>query len=124
MIDSDYALQIANTIWFQLKSLTSPFVIMSWGISKKSATAFENMPALMLTVNGAVFKGKVIIALTPADTYKISLLNQDGSVKESTDDVYFDQLGGIIDRMVERPLGCSDEEYIKSWSDEKDTSTD
>ena len=70
------------------------------------------MPTLMLKVSGVVHKGWVYISLNEGkDLYEVRLLNSDREVVDMVDEVYFDNLGSLVDSMIERPIGMSDEEY-------------
>ena len=63
-MNEEYVKQIATTAWQQLFwSVTMP-VVMSWGVSKKCCTLYQNMPTLMLKVSALVHKGWVYISLT------------------------------------------------------------
>ncbi len=107
-MEKEYVLEVANTIREQLMTLTPFNTIMSWGVSKFSATVYKDMPALTFKVNGRLHKGTVIIALNSADYYEVYLQ----SSKEITlinGEVCFDELGDLIDEHIER--GTDREEY-------------
>ncbi len=66
------------------------------------------MPALTFKVNGRLYKGTIIIALNSADYYEVYL--QSGKKTSLiNDEVYFDDLGDVIDEHIER--GKDREEY-------------
>lgn len=94
----------------------------SWGVSHRGYGFYNQMPTLMLKVSGLMHKGWVYISLNEGrDTYEIRLLNDNKNIVTRTlEDVYFDQLGTLVDSMVERPAGMSNEEYYqKAMEDSK-----
>lgn len=105
-----YVMDVAETVRKQLFSMTSAPVIMSWGVRGLYATIFKDMPALMLQVNGRLFKGFVIIALNGRDYYEV-YLNNEKETRLISNEVCFDELGELIDRHIER--GDDPEEYDK-----------
>ncbi len=109
-----HIMSVAGTIREQLFGLTPINMLMSWGISRLTATVIDDMAALSLRVNGRIHKGEVIIALNEGvDYYEIYL--RDGSDKRGTRkiarDVDFTQLSEIIDEAVES--GNDKEEYYR-----------
>lgn len=44
--------------------------------------------------------GKVVVELTPSDTYKVSVYNQLGNLKYQMDDIYCDNLAEVINDNV------------------------
>ncbi len=107
-MEKEYVLEVANTIREQLMTLTPFNTILSWGVSKFSATVYKDMPALTFKVNGRLHRGTIIIALNGVDYYEVFL--QSG--KETTlinGEVCFDELGDVIDEHIER--GTDREEY-------------
>lgn len=109
-MDKEYVIQIAKTIKEQLVSLTPMSILMSWGIKEFVATLYGNMPALRLKVNGRLHAGDVIIALNGSDYYEVYLQNDKGT-ECANEEVYFDELGDVIDRAIES--GTDKEEYEK-----------
>ena len=108
-------MEVAKTAWLQIvASAESMWAVMSWGVSKKQYTEYNGMPALCLRVSGLKHKGWVYVCLDEgADTYEIHLLDTSRRPKAGTkpiQDVYFDQLGNLIDSLVERG-DYSEEEY-------------
>lgn len=96
-------------------------VLQSWGCvtPDKSVVGqilrWRDMPALALHVEGYEHKGWVIISLNEgADVYEVELADEQFFAKPGSrvDEVYCDQLGSLIDTMVERGT-CSEEEYHK-----------
>ena len=75
------------------------FTIMSWGFH--NPVAIEN--GLRFNVQGFIHTGKVdVVYNAGSDLFEVRLLNEDGTVKEQTSDVYLDCLVNVIDGMVER----------------------
>ena len=98
---------------------TTPIdVINSWGISKMYATQIikningENftMAALVMQVNGFQFQGMVYIALGEGSDYYRIYGEKDGATKEYHHDIAFDELGDVLDSMIETG-GMTKEEY-------------
>lgn len=101
-MDKDYVMQIANTIAQQLLATTRQNVLFSWGAFYGfRATIYKDMAALKFRVNGRLFQGDVIIAYNENDTYEVYLKNEDGT-RLVKDDVYFDEMGEVIDVAIER----------------------
>ena len=118
LLSKEHVRSVVNTIFSQLLHTTSMDVINSWGISKLYATQIvktvngENfaMAALVMQVSGFQFQGTVYIALDEgADYYRI-YGERDGVTKEYHHDIAFDELGGVLDRMIETG-GMTKEEY-------------
>lgn len=65
----------------------------------------------MFNVNGFIHTGSVVVELTPADTYTVSLYDKTGRVVNTYEDAYCDNIGKIIDGLVERDPEWSDKEY-------------
>ena len=98
---------------------TTPIdIINSWGISKMYATQIvknvngENftMAALVMQVNGFQFQGEVYIALDEGSDYYRIYGEKDGMTKEYHHDISFDELGDVLDSMIETG-GMTKEEY-------------
>lgn len=106
----EYVMQVAKTIKEQLVSLTPMPILMSWGIKEFVATLYDDMPALRFKVNGRLHAGNVIIALNGSDYYEVYLQNDKGT-ECVNEEVYFDELGDVIDRAIES--GTDKEEYDK-----------
>lgn len=86
----------------------------SWGVSKKVASVYKDMPTLILKVNGLIHKGWVYISLNEGrDVYEVRLMNNRLEEVKLIEDVYCDNLGRVIDANVERPLEMSHEEYCE-----------
>lgn len=113
--DLDWIKQVGITIAEQLFWSIDMNVFYSWGVSRKVITTYEGMPTLALRVNGELHKGWVNISLNVgSDTYEVRLMSKDNkSVKKLVDGIYCDNLGIIIDELVECPAGITKEEYKK-----------
>jgi hypothetical protein len=75
----------------------------SWGV-EKLVNYYDK--ALLMIVNGHHHQGILVITLAWNDTYSFHLINDDGTIKESVTDVYFDELQNNIDMKIE---------YIESY---------
>ncbi len=73
-------------------------VYWSWGVEK--VVNYFNK-GLILIVNGHHHKGVLLITLAWNDTYSFHLINDNGTIKESITDVYFDELQQRIDNKIE-----------------------
>lgn len=101
-MNKDYVMQIANEAARQLLATTPKNVLFSWGAFYGfRATIYRDMAALKFRVNGRLFQGDVIIAYNENDTYEVYLKNEDGT-RLVKDDVYFDEMGEVIDVAIER----------------------
>lgn len=111
-MDIEYVKQVATTAWQQLFwSVTMP-VVLSWGVSKKCCTTYNEMPTLMLKVSALVHKGWVYISLNEGkDVYEVRLMNTKNECIKTIDEVYCDQLGETIDQLIEKPSSMTEEEY-------------
>ena len=107
-MDKDFVLEMANIIKDQLVGMTPLNVICSWGIGNFVATEYKGMAALKFPVNGRLFRGNVIIAYNALDYYEVYLQNYAGT-ESIGEEVYFDELGCVIDEAVER--GKDEAEY-------------
>lgn len=101
-MDKDYVMRIANEAARQLLATTPKNVLFSWGAFYGfRATIYRDMAALKFRVNGRLFHGDVIIAYNENDTYEIYLQDKSGECLVK-DDVYFDEMGEVIDVAIER----------------------
>ncbi|MFR9546887.1 MAG: hypothetical protein SNJ29_15130 [Rikenellaceae bacterium] len=118
MIEKQYIYKTCNTIK-EILSYNKP-IVWSWGVEGFRYTEFQNMPALRFRVNGFLHKGDVVVAYNGgADTFEVYCLNRSNKISNSHDDVYFDVLVDVIDRMVEKD--CSQENYseqVSNWCKE------
>lgn len=94
--------------------IESQSVFWSWGVSKKHFTEYNGMATLMLRVTGLYHKGWVYVSLNEgSDYYEVRLMNCQHKQKgEAHTDIFCEDLGNLIDRLVERGT-TSDEEYHK-----------
>ena len=78
---------------------TQTMIVMSWGFN--SPKAINN--GLRFFVQGFLHKGAVeVIYNEGRDLFEVRTINKDGSIKEVSEDVYFDCLVNVIDGLVER----------------------
>lgn len=70
------------------------------------------MAALFMEVNGFNFKGKLYVALDEGSDYYRIYIEKDGKLQEEKHDVGFEELGLILDDLIETG-GLSLEEYKK-----------
>ena len=114
-LTADHVNQVAKTINAQMiATVQNAFVFWSWGVSRKVATVYKDMPALALRVSGLLHKGWVYICLNEGrDVYEVFCVSLKGNVKQHNDEVYCDNLGFVVDGMIERPHEMSDETYSK-----------
>lgn len=89
---------IAKYIWHIIT--LDPYIPMSWGIDTDSMIASDD--SLEFTVNGFLHTGSVRITyIDGADLFQVCLYGEDGTLKETVNDIYFDNLTETIDRLVE-----------------------
>lgn len=114
-MQKDVLLRIANEIMRQIRCGVTLDVVMSWGVSKRTATIYEDMATLALRVRGVLHDGWVYVSLDEGrDVYIVTLLSADKSkVVQVRDEVYCEELGSVIDNLVERKTEWTDEEYRK-----------
>lgn len=114
-MEQDFVLKIGNEIYRQIRCGVTMDVIMSWGVSKRIATVYNDMATLALRVSGVLHKGWVNVSLDEGrDVYIVTLLSADKKKVISVhDEVYCEDLGGLIDSLVERKTEWTDEEYKK-----------
>lgn len=73
-------------------------IVFSWGF--RNPVAIEN--GIRFHVNAFKHTGKVeVIYNEGMDLFSVRILNKDGSLKDEREGVYFDELVGCIDRLVE-----------------------
>ena len=95
-------MEMANYIMQILKNQLG--IVFSWGFN--SPKAINN--GLRFFVQGFLHKGAVeVIYNEGRDLFEVRTFNADGSIKDVSEDVYFDCLVNVIDGMVER---CKDYE--------------
>ena len=77
-MEQEFLMRIANEINRQIRCGVTIDVQMSWGVSKRIATIYENRATLALRVSGVLHKGWVYISLDEGrDCYVITLLSPD-----------------------------------------------
>lgn len=102
----------AKTIMEQLFWSIDKWTYFSWGVSTLQYGFYQEMPTLMLKVSGMIHKGWVYISLNEGkDVYEVRLVNNKRIVKKTLDEVFCDQLGHIIDTLIEKPESMNDETY-------------
>lgn len=114
-MEQELVLKIANEINRQIRCGVTVSIQMSWGISKRIATLYNDRVTLALKVSGLLHKGWVYISLDEGrDCYIVTLLSNDKrKVKSVRDEVYCEELGSVIDNLVERKEEWTDDEYEK-----------
>lgn len=120
-MDETFVLNTAKTILSQIFWSLDKWAFFSWGVSQKVATVYNGMATLALRVTGAVHKGWVYISLNEGkDCYEVRLLNVSRQVKRTLEEVYCDNLGEVIDGLVERKPEWTDAQYQrKAYSDSR-----
>lgn len=114
-MEQEFVLKIANEINRQIRCGVTTDMVMSWGVSKRMATVYNDMATLALRVSGVLHKGWVYVSLDEGrDCYTITLLSPDKkTVVGVRDEVYCEELGSVIDSLIERKTEWTDEEYKK-----------
>lgn len=114
-MEKEFVLRIANEISRQIRCGVTTDVVLSWGVSKRTATVYNDRATLALRVSGVLHKGWVYVSLDEGrDCYVVTLLSVDKSrVVQTRDEVYCEELGSVIDCLVERKEEWTDEEYEK-----------
>lgn len=114
-MEQEFLMKIANEINRQIRCGVTADVIMSWGVSKRIATVYQDRATLALRVSGVLHKGWVYVSLDESrDCYVVTLLSADKSkVIKVRDEVYCEELGSVIDNLVERKEEWTDDMYKK-----------
>lgn len=112
-MEQEFLMRIANEINRQILCCVTADIVMSWGVSKRIATVYEDKATLALRVSGVLHKGWVYVSLDEGrDCYIITLLSTDKTkVISVRDEVYCEELGSVIDSLVERKEEWTDDEY-------------
>lgn len=112
------AVRVANLIIEQLTDTTDANVLMSWGMRSHGAGYVRGrdgieMPCLILDVSGLMHTGRVVVALNEgADVYEVALYDARGErCGDWIGDVTCDMLGSLLDSLIERPSGMTNEDY-------------
>lgn len=112
--DYEYAKSVTTEMYKQLFWSIDRDVFWSWGVSKRGYGFYNDMPTMMLRVTGLVHKGWVYVSLNEGkDLYEVRLLNVRRQLKKTVEDVYGEDLGAIIDGLVECPTSMTAKEYEK-----------
>ena len=71
------------------------------------------MPCLILDVSGLIHTGRAVVALNEGDdVYEVALYDVRGNrVGDWIGNVTCDMLGSLLDSLIERPKGMTDEDY-------------
>lgn len=116
--ESSYLLQVAQVAMSQIITGVGENVVASWGLRGYGCGEVVGrdgyvLPCLVLKVSSLIHTGLVVVALNDsADVYEVQLKDENGhDASEWHTDVYCDQLGSLIDSLVERPVGMTDEDY-------------
>ena len=118
MEQTNNLMEIVTTINQQLLISAPIHIQMSWGVSKRIACVYMDMPTLKLKVQGFEHKGWVLISLNEGlDLYEIRLMTLKGEVVKTVDQVFFDEMGDLVDRLVERGEGPQ-EKYFEKINEE------
>lgn len=114
-MEKEFVLKIANEISVQICCGVPMDVVLSWGVSKRIATVYNDKATLALRVSGVLHDGWVYVSYDDGrDVYIVTLLSADKKdVVGVHDEVYCEDLGGLIDCLVERKAEWTDEEYEK-----------
>lgn len=114
-MEQEFLMKIANEINRQIRCGVTANVIMSWGVSKRIATVYQDRATLALRVSGVLHKDWVYVSLDEGrDCYIVTLLSADKSkVIKVRDEVYCEELGSVIDNLVERKKEWTDDMYKK-----------
>lgn len=106
---------IVAEIHYQLTLTASSSVRWSWGAHSYQAIIYKDMPALCFRVSGCLHKGWVMICYNDGtDLYDIYCVSVKHQVKKINEGVYCDCLGQVVDSMVEREIGQTDNEYFRN----------
>lgn len=111
MAQNSYLIEVADTIREQIIAGVGINVYWSWGVSNVGAAYFKGEPSLLLAVNGLLHKGLVVITLDDSDTYSIRLFDSQGKEVSCTTDVYCEEIGSLLDSLVERKAEWTEQEY-------------
>ena len=104
---------VVKTILQQLAGTTATSVFCSWGVSQMYATQIVmpvngmdfSMAALVMEVNGFNFKGKLYVALDEGSDYYRIYCEKNGILKEEHHDIGVEELGAVLDSMIEHAFG-------------------
>lgn len=75
---------------------------------------------LMFTVSGSRHKGFVMICLNGSDLYNTYFFSSVGNLKSQSEDIYFDDLAGVLDTAIEtKQFNRQNIEDVVKWIDKK-----
>lgn len=79
-------------------SLLSPTILMSWGFTLPAVIK----QGLRFSVSGFLLKGTVVVIYNGgSDLFDLTFYNEDSSVRNTLEGIYFDELLSTIDDQVE-----------------------
>ena len=107
-----YCKQMADVMFQQIFWSIDKFTFFSWGVSRLTYMYCQEMPTLALKVSGLLHNGWIFVSLDESnDTYVVTLKDLDFSVVNTVENVYCDNLGAVIDGLVEKKPELTKEEY-------------
>ena len=107
-----YCKQMADVMFQQIFWSIDKFTFFSWGVSRLTYMYCQEMPTLALKVSGLLHNGWIFVSLDESnDTYIVTLKDLDFSVVNTVENVYCDNLGAVIDGLVEKKPELTKEEY-------------
>lgn len=110
--EEKYCQNVAGEILRQIIHGIGVNAFYSWGCSRKMYAEIDGRPALVLQVNGFLFCGLVAVVYDDDDTYSVRTAESpaDGWKIVRTQ-VYCDEIGRVLDELIEKPAEQTDEEY-------------
>ncbi len=120
VLERKHVMEVVKTILQQLAGTTATNVFCSWGVSEMHATQIVvpvngtkfTMAALLMEVHGFNFCGRLYIALDEGSDYYRIYCEKDGELKEEKYDIGFEELGSVLDTLIETG-DLSRDEYLK-----------
>lgn len=114
---------VAETIHSQITATTPWNVYFSWGVSRMWYDAYNGMASLIMRVNGLRFKGDVCISYNRGyDTYEIrtfkGYLAGGAKCLSVHEDVYAEELGRVLDNIIEKDISWTTEQYQEKCESE------
>ena len=98
--EKQFAIETAEYIWGVIQA--SGCIWWSWGVYALQPTIHRNMPALAFSVNGFKHKGRVYVALNQGlDLLEIFLVNNEGKEVIHIEEIFIDDLVGVLDKHIE-----------------------
>jgi len=112
-MDKEFIMATAKEAERQILWSIDKWAYMSWGIRRKVATEYEGMATLALRVSGLRHKGWVLVSLNEGkDCYEVRLMNVARTkVKRMLEEVYCDNLGEVLDGLIEKDPTLPDDKY-------------